>query len=144
MPLRHGRLQTSPTNTGTAWRQRTHCLLPSLPLIGEIEKMDSKISTIDQNDTSSELPPQMGADEVLRVENLRKWYPLRRGFVETLFSKNEMYVKAVELVSFSLKRGEIFAIAGERRRRKTTLWKVMLTLVDPTRWIIVLHGTDIT
>src|SRR5438034_81970 len=107
MPLRHGRLQESRTNTGRAWRQRTHCLLPSLPLIGEIEKMDSKISTIDQNDTSSELPPQMGADEVLRVENLRKWYPLRRGFVETLFSKNEMNVKAVDLVSFSnpLRRG---------------------------------------
>ncbi len=106
--------------------------------------MSSETTSIDQNIAQSGSLPQMDADEVIRVENLRKWYPLRRGFVETLFSKNEMNVKAVDLVSFTLKRGEIFALAGESGSGKTTLGKVLLRLVDPTSGSIFFHGKDIT
>src|SRR5712692_2528589 len=94
--------------------------------------MSSEVTPGDQNISTTETINQMGADELLLVENIRKWYPLRRGFVETLFSKNEMNVKAVDLVSFSLKKGEIFALAGESGSGKTTLGKVLLRLVDPT------------
>src|SRR5438132_14182190 len=100
------------------------------------EKKESQIE--------SPIDPAGGSGEVLRVENLRKWYPLRKGFMETLLSKVEASVKAVDLVSFSLGRGEIFALAGESGSGKTTLGKLVLRLVEPTSGSIFFQGRDIT
>ena len=83
-------------------------------------------------------------NEVLRIENLRKWYPLRQGFFQTLLSKNELNVKAVDGVSFTLGKGEIFALAGESGSGKTTLGKVLLRLVEPSSGSIFFQGKDIT
>jgi oligopeptide/dipeptide ABC transporter ATP-binding protein len=83
-------------------------------------------------------------DELLRIENLRKHYPLRKGFFETLLSKNEQTVKAVDGVSFSVGKGEIFALAGESGSGKTTLGKVLLRLVQPTSGSVHFQGKDIT
>ena len=88
--------------------------------------------------------PSIPEAPVLTVENLRKWYPLKRGFFESVFSKTEMNVKAVDDVSFSLSKGEIFALAGESGSGKTTLGKVVLRLVSPTSGHIVFLGRDIT
>lgn len=83
-------------------------------------------------------------EEVLRVENLRKWYPLKRGFLETVFSRAELNVKAVDGVSFTLNKGEIFALAGESGSGKTTLGKVLLRLVSPSSGSVFFQGKDIT
>src|SRR5260370_21870147 len=88
--------------------------------------------------------PRIPAAPVLSIENLRKWYPLKRGFFETVFSREEMNVKAVDDVSFSLSKGEIFALAGESGSGKTTLGKVLLRLVSPSGGRIVFLGRDIT
>jgi peptide/nickel transport system ATP-binding protein len=88
--------------------------------------------------------PKIPEPPVLSVENLRKWYPLKRGFFETVFSKSEMNVKAVDGVSFSLGKGEIFALAGESGSGKTTLGKVVLRLISPTSGHIFFLGRDIT
>ncbi len=88
--------------------------------------------------------PPAASDEVLRIENLRKWYPLKRGFFETVFSKEELNVKAVDGVSFSLSKGEIFALAGESGSGKTTLGKVLLRLITPSSGSIFFLGQDIT
>ncbi len=87
---------------------------------------------------------EAGADEVIRIENLRKWYPLRRGFFETLLSRSELSVKAVDGVSFTLKKGEIFALVGESGSGKTTLGKVLIRLVEPSGGSVYFHGKDIT
>ncbi len=91
-----------------------------------------------------DLAQAASTDEVLRIENLRKWYPLKRGFFETIFSKDEMSVKAVDGVSFSLGKGEIFALAGESGSGKTTLGKVLLRLVPPSSGKIFFQGKNIT
>src|SRR5467141_3059175 len=83
-------------------------------------------------------------EEVLRIEDLRKWFPLKRGFLETVFSKHELNVKAVDGVSFTLSRGEIFALAGESGSGKTTLGKVLLRLVSPSSGHVFFQGKDIT
>src|SRR2546428_412776 len=72
--------------------------------------------------------------EVLRVENLRKWYPLRKGFMETLLSKVEASVKAVDLVSFSLGKGEIFALAGESGSGGCPSRRFPLSLPSRAQW----------
>jgi oligopeptide/dipeptide ABC transporter ATP-binding protein len=88
--------------------------------------------------------PKIPESPVLSVEKLRKWYPLKRGFFETVLSKEEMSVKAVDEVSFNLSKGEIFALAGESGSGKTTLGKVVLRLVTPSSGRIFFLGQDIT
>lgn len=91
-----------------------------------------------------DLMPTQSQDEVLRIEDLRKWYPLKRGFFETVFSKEELNVKAVDGVSFNLHKGEIFALAGESGSGKTTLGKVVLRLITPSSGHIFFEGHDLT
>lgn len=95
-------------------------------------------------DTKEQIPNVTETNELIRIENLRKWYPLRRGFFETLFSKSELTVKAVDGVSLSVGKGEIFALAGESGSGKTTLGKVLLRLVTPSGGSIFFQGKDIT
>ncbi len=104
-------------------------------------------SSLSTSEKSSQSPGQgsaSGTGDVLRVENIRKWYPLKRGLMQSILSKEEMNVKAVDLVSFRLGKGEIFALAGESGSGKTTLGKLLLRLVDPTSGSIYFQGKDIT
>lgn len=81
---------------------------------------------------------------ILSAEQLRKWYPLKRGFFETLVSGQEMNVKAVDGISFTVKKGEIMALAGESGSGKTTVGKLLLRLIKPTDGSIYFQGKDIT
>jgi len=78
-------------------------------------------------------------EELLEVENLRKWFELRKG----LFS-SPLYVKAVDGVSFKLKKGEAISLVGESGSGKTTLGKTILRLYEPTGGTIKIKGRDIT
>jgi peptide/nickel transport system ATP-binding protein len=100
---------------------------------------------LEASPTDSEKNPDLGPDseEVIKVENLRKWYPLKRGFFETLLSKSELNVKAVDGISFTVPKGEIFALAGESGSGKTTLGKLLIRLVRPTSGSILFRGKDI-
>ena len=80
----------------------------------------------------------------LSVVDLKKWYPVRRGFIDTLLSKEIQHVKAVDGVSFDINKGEIFALAGESGCGKTTTGKTLLRLLEPTGGHIYFQGRDIT
>ena len=77
--------------------------------------------------------------ELLRVEDLVKWFPVKKWF----FEKKEN-VKAVDGVSFSVLKGETLGIAGESGCGKSTLLRTVLRLIEPTKGSIIYNGTDIT
>jgi len=81
-------------------------------------------------------------EKLIEAINLKKWFPLRTGFFSTLFKK-ELYVKAVDNVSFYVKKGEIFGLAGESGSGKTTTGKLLIRLIEPTSGKIIFKGEDI-
>lgn len=87
-------------------------------------------------------PDQSADDPILEVENLEKHYVKSSGLIGSLFSDEER-VRAVDGVSLSIDRGEIFSIVGESGCGKTTLGKTLLRVIEPTAGEIRFTGTDL-
>ena len=76
-------------------------------------------------------------DVVLKVEHLKKYYPLRHA------GKGEnVLVKACDDVSFELRSGEVLGIVGESGCGKTTTMQSVIRLIEPTSGKITLCGQD--
>jgi peptide/nickel transport system ATP-binding protein len=87
---------------------------------------------------------EMPEDNIVKVVNLKKWFPVRKGFLQTLFSKKASFVRAVDGISFDMKAKEIFCLAGESGSGKTTTGRLILKVIDPTNGKIFFEGKDIT
>ncbi len=68
---------------------------------------------------------QKSVEEILRVEHLKKYFT-KKG----LFSSKTTTVRAVDDVSFSLKKGEVFVLAGESGSGKSTIAKLILKSIE--------------
>jgi oligopeptide transport system ATP-binding protein len=79
-------------------------------------------------------------ETILETVGLKKWYPLGGGL---LASKRE-HVKAIDGVSFAIRRGEVLALVGESGSGKTTVGRTILRLTEPTGGMIRFDGEDIT
>ena len=82
-------------------------------------------------------------DPLIRVEGLKKLFPVRKGLLSMIFSKKAEYVHAVDGVSFTISKGEIFGLAGESGCGKTTTGRLLLRLVEPTEGSVYFEGEDI-
>ena len=84
----------------------------------------------------------MAEDNVLlRVEGLKKHFPILRG----LFVKRAVgYVKAVDGISFDVRRGETLGLVGESGCGKTTTGRVILQLYRPTAGTVTFDGQELT
>lgn len=83
-------------------------------------------------------------ETLIRVENLTKWFEIRTGLLSSLFMRRKLFVKAVDGISFEIKKGEIFGLAGESGSGKTTTGRLILRLIEPTRGKIFFQNKEIT
>ena len=92
--------------------------------------------------TESMIPEAATGDVVYRVENLVKLFPIKAGFLGSLFGP-EQYVHAVDGVSFDIREGEILGVVGESGCGKTTTGRLLVRLETPTSGHMFFRGVDI-
>lgn len=76
---------------------------------------------------------------VVEVDNLVKYFPVKG----SVLSRTKTYVKAVDGVSFKLKRGQTMGLVGESGCGKTTVGRTLLRLNDKTSGQVLINGVDI-
>ncbi len=85
--------------------------------------------------------PATANDSLLRVEGLKVHFPVTEGVV---VQKRVGSVKAVDGVSFELRRGETFGLVGESGCGKSTTALAVLRMLEPTTGRIMFEGEDVT
>lgn len=79
-------------------------------------------------------------DCILEVVNLKEYFPIKAG----LFNRVVGHVKAVDGVSFKIKRGTTMGLVGESGCGKTTVGKTILRLIEKTSGNVYFNGKDIS
>ncbi|MCM3570000.1 ABC transporter ATP-binding protein [Neobacillus mesonae] len=80
------------------------------------------------------------SENLLEIKNLKTYYPVKGGF----FKHTVGHVKAVDNISFEIKKGETLGLVGESGCGKSTAGRTILRLLKPTEGKILFDGKDIT
>ena len=76
--------------------------------------------------------------EILKIKNLKKYYIKKK-----IFSSESSVVKATDSISFSIKRGEVFVLAGESGSGKSTIAKLILKSIPADEGKIIFEDQEI-
>ncbi|UOF90534.1 dipeptide ABC transporter ATP-binding protein [Fodinisporobacter ferrooxydans] len=79
-------------------------------------------------------------NHLLEVRHLKKYFPIKCGVMRRTIG----HVKAVDDISFSIRRGETLGIVGESGCGKSTIGRLILRLLEPTAGRVRFEGTDLT
>jgi peptide/nickel transport system ATP-binding protein len=83
-------------------------------------------------------------NDVLCVNNIKKYFPIKKSLREILCFKDENYIKAVDGVNFNIQKGKVFVLAGESGSGKTTVARLVLRAIEPDSGSIIFDGSEIT
>ncbi len=78
-------------------------------------------------------------ENVVEVKNLQKYFPIKAG----LLQRTVGHVRAVDGISFTIKKGQTFGLVGESGCGKTTAGRSILRLTEPTGGEIKINGVDV-
>lgn len=94
-----------------------------------------------KHNNTAVLKKDKSSNEVLlEVKNLKTYYPIKGGILR----KTVAVVKAVDDISFEIKKGETLGLVGESGCGKSTAGRTILRLLEPTDGQIIFDGQDIT
>ncbi|RED63932.1 ABC transporter ATP-binding protein [Cohnella lupini] len=79
------------------------------------------------------------SEMLLEVKGIKKYFPIKSGFLR----RTTGHVKAVDGVSFQLKKGETLGIVGESGCGKSTTGRMIMRVLEPTEGSILFEGQDI-
>jgi peptide/nickel transport system ATP-binding protein len=83
-------------------------------------------------------------EALVRFVGVRKWFPVAKGLIANLLERGEpQNVRAVDGITFDIRRGEVFGLAGESGSGKSTVGRLAIRLLDVTDGKVLFGGEDL-
>jgi ABC-type oligopeptide transport system ATPase subunit len=83
--------------------------------------------------------PAPATDDIIQVEDLKVYFPIRSGIFQTEVGT----VKAVDGITFQVRRGETLGLVGESGCGKSTTGRALIRLREPTAGSVRFDGVDL-
>lgn len=82
-------------------------------------------------------------ENLVEIQDLKKWFPVQKSFLDQILAGRKDFVRAVDGVTFNIRRGEAFGLAGESGSGKTTIGRLAIGLETPTEGTVRFDGIDL-